>query len=55
MYSPKINSSLIGTLYHWGKKQGLPMTTLVNRIIEKEIKKQKRKGGELYEQNTGNA
>lgn len=56
MYSPKISKALIPHLYRWGKKKGLPMTVLVNRIIAKEIQKQKRKGGELYDrQNKGNA
>lgn len=49
MYSPKVQEVLIPILYRWGKKKGVPMTVLVNRIIAKEIKKQKRKGGELYE------
>jgi len=56
MYSPKVSEALIPHLYHWGKKKGLPMTVLVNRIIAKEIQKQKRKGGELYERpDKGNA
>ncbi len=48
MYSPKISEELIPDLYRWGKKKGEPMTVLVNRIISKEIKKQNRKGGDLY-------
>lgn len=49
MYSPKISPVLIPHLYRLGKKKGLPITTIVNRIIANEIKKQKRKGGDLYE------
>jgi hypothetical protein len=34
MYSPKIDPDLIHQLYLLGKKRGVPMTKLVNRIIE---------------------
>ena len=43
MYSPKISSLLIPGLYKIAKIQGIAMTTLVNRIISKEIQKQKRR------------
>jgi hypothetical protein len=49
MYSPKISEALIPTLYRMAKDRGVPMTMLVNQIIDKEIRKQKRKelrGGE---------
>ena len=43
MYSPKINETLIPALYRIAKDQGVPMTILVNRMIDREIRKQKRK------------
>ena len=46
MYSPRISEVLIPGLYKIAKVQGIAMTTLVNRIISKEIQKQKKKGGE---------
>jgi hypothetical protein len=49
MYSPRISEVLIPNLYRWAKSEGLPMTTLVNRLLSKEIQKQKRKGGVLHE------
>lgn len=42
MYSPKINEALIPDLYRIAKDQGVPMTVLVNRMIDREIPKQKR-------------
>lgn len=39
MYSPKISEMLIPVLYKEAKKRGVPMTTLVNRIIAKEVEK----------------
>ena len=43
MYSPKISEELIPDLYHMAKAEGTKMTKLVNRMLEAEIKKQKRK------------
>ena len=34
MYSPKISEHLIPTLYQEARKQGKPMTTIVNDILE---------------------
>src|SRR6266849_5773198 len=33
MYSPKIDEKLIPVLYRAAKAQGVPMTTLVNRLL----------------------
>jgi hypothetical protein len=55
MYSPKISEALVPHLYHLGKKRGVKMTVLVNQIIAREIQKQKKKGGDLYNgQDKGN-
>jgi len=43
MYSPKIREALIPALYKIAKDRGVPMTALVNQIIDKEVQKQKRK------------
>jgi len=37
MYSPKISEEFVPYLYRWAKSEGVKMTTLVNRIIKKEI------------------
>jgi hypothetical protein len=58
MYSPKIVESFIPYLYRESKRRGLKMTVLVNRFLAKEvnkIKRQEKKGGDLYEQDTRNA
>jgi hypothetical protein len=47
MYSPKIAEELIPHLYRWAKSDGVKMTVLVNRMIEKEVKKYL-KGGDKY-------
>ena len=47
MYSPKISEELIPHLYRWAKSDGVKMTVLINRIIEKEVKKYL-KGGDRY-------
>jgi hypothetical protein len=39
MYSPKISEELIPHLYRWAKSDGVKMTVLINRMIEKEVKK----------------
>ena len=39
MYSPKINEEFIPVLYKVAKVQKIPMTRLVNQIIEERIKK----------------
>lgn len=38
MYSPKINEEFIPVLYKIAKVQRIPMTRLVNRIIEESLK-----------------
>ena len=43
MYSPKISEVLIPTLYRMARSQGVPMTTLVNRVIATEVRKFNRK------------
>jgi hypothetical protein len=43
MYSPKISAELIPDLYRMAKAEGTKMTKLVNRMLEAEIKKRKRK------------
>ena len=37
MYSPKISEDLIPRLYQSAKAKRIPMTTLVNRILEKAV------------------
>ena len=37
MYSPKIAEDLIPVLYHTAKQQGVPMTTLVNRLLTEAL------------------
>jgi len=39
MYSPKISEVLIPVFYREAKRQGVPMTTLVNRILANKAKK----------------
>jgi hypothetical protein len=36
-YSPKISENLISPLYHLAKSKKIPMTKLVNSIIEKHL------------------
>ena len=36
-YSPQLSREIISQLYHKAKAEGIPMTTLVNRIIEKGL------------------
>lgn len=42
-YSPKIREDLVHILYHLAKRQRVPMTRLVNEIIENYL--QQMKGG----------
>ena len=49
MYSPKISEELIPVLYRLAKKKGLRMTTLVNQIINREIRKEERRNGRLVD------
>lgn len=37
MYSPKIKPDLIPLLYRLGKARGIPMTTLVHRLLVKAL------------------
>ena len=39
MYSPKINPELVQKLYRLAKDRRIPMTALVNRIIEDYLKR----------------
>lgn len=39
MYSPRINEDLIAKIYKIAKAKGIPMTTLVNQILKKELDK----------------
>lgn len=43
MYSPKIKSDLIPLLYRVAKKEGKPMTRLIDEILRPEIEKRVRK------------
>ena len=36
-YSPQLSREIISQLYHKAKAEGIPMTTLVNRIIEQGL------------------
>jgi len=45
MYSPKIYEELVPVLYRLAKKRGLRMTTLVNQIISREIRKEEKRNG----------
>lgn len=38
MYSPKIKKDLIPILYRLAKKQGKPMTRLVDELLKKSLK-----------------
>jgi len=37
MYSPNIREDLVCKLYHAAKARGMPMTVLVNEILEKAL------------------
>ncbi|MCG3148186.1 MAG: hypothetical protein PCFJNLEI_01629 [Verrucomicrobiae bacterium] len=37
MYSPKIDEKLIPVLYRAAKARGIPMTTLVNRLLTEAL------------------
>ncbi len=37
MYSPKINEELIPRIYRLGKIKKMPMTRLVNEILQREL------------------
>lgn len=37
MYSPKINEELIPRIYRLGKLKKMPMTRLVNEILQREL------------------
>ena len=46
MYSPKISEHLIPALYQEARKQGKPMTTIVNDILEEHfIESQEQENG----------
>ncbi|HEY6155651.1 MAG TPA: hypothetical protein VIW07_18080 [Candidatus Udaeobacter sp.] len=36
-YSPQLSRDLVSRLYHEAKAQRIPMTTLVNRIVEQAL------------------
>ena len=54
MYSPKVREELIPHLYRWAKSDGVKMTVLVNRIVEKEVKKYLKGGDKHAGQNKAN-
>jgi len=54
MYSPRISEVFIPHLYRMAKQNGEPMTKLVNRIIEKEVKKYLKGGGKYAGQDKAN-
>ena len=37
MYSPEIRENLISRIYHAAKSEKVPMTTWVNRAVEREL------------------
>lgn len=39
MYAPKISDDLIHRLYHLAKARGIPMTHLVNELLENALDK----------------
>jgi hypothetical protein len=39
MYQPKIAEEHICALYQWGKRLGIPMTRLVNALLEHAIER----------------
>lgn len=47
MYSPKINEELIPRIYRLGKLKKMPMTRLVNEILQREL-------SEMEEKESGN-
>jgi hypothetical protein len=49
MYSPKISEELIPHLYRRAKKEGIPMTELVDVIIKKHLRKEI-KGNEINDE-----
>ena len=49
MYSPKISEELIQYLYQKAKKEKIPMTELVNRIIRKSIQDETSEGKYIQE------
>jgi hypothetical protein len=55
MYSPKISEELIPHLYRWAKSDGVKMTVLINRIIEKEVEKYLKGGDSNAGQDKANA
>jgi hypothetical protein len=41
MYSPKLREEFIPCLFRLAKKEGIPMTKLVNRIIEEALRNER--------------
>ena len=41
-YSPELSKELVSQLYHKAKAEGVPMTVLANRIMEKALGNKKR-------------
>jgi hypothetical protein len=37
-YSPRIDRFLVRVLYHEAKQRGLPMTKLVNELLEEQLR-----------------
>jgi hypothetical protein len=36
-YTPQLSRKIVSRLYNKAKKEGIPMTTLVNRIVEQAL------------------
>lgn len=52
MYSPKIKDHLISKLYDEAKKQQIPMTKMVNDIIEKYVAEVEENGNGIQSDNS---
>ncbi len=46
MYSPKIDEELIPRIYRLGKLKKIPMTRLVNEILQRQLSEMEEKEGE---------
>ncbi len=46
MYSPKIDEELIPRIYRLGKLKKMPMTRLVNEILQRRLSEMEEKEGE---------
>jgi len=48
MYQPKIREELIRVLYIFAKVRGVPMTTLINEIVEEWVRREERNLNHAY-------